>query len=340
MQIYIRNEIFENEYRTPLVPQDIQFLTQQGFRFWIQESNHRIFRNQDYQDISGVTLTKKEWFEPEFQTFLILGIKEIPFLEKLNQHIHCYFSHSLKQQLQSKTILSTFRNTKSTLYDMEYFLDSSGNRLIAFGFYAGLVGAALGIQEYCLWHSEKTLQALHSFPSFDAMISFIQIPPHLNPKIIVLGGKGRCGSGVCSLLDTIKIPYYTRNSTDTIENLSEFDIVFNCILLDPTYSHVWFSKEDISIYRGKKIMIVDISCDSSKPNNPIQLYTMPTTWKQPVYSPCEGIRILAIENLPSLLPKESSIHFSQQFTKLLCENDGSVWERTKQAFLTASDSFT
>ena len=64
MNIYIRNEHYENEYRSPLTPQDIQSLTKKGFRFTIQESNHRVFTNQEFQYISGVFLTQKEWFEP------------------------------------------------------------------------------------------------------------------------------------------------------------------------------------------------------------------------------------------------------------------------------------
>jgi saccharopine dehydrogenase (NAD+, L-lysine-forming) len=78
---------------------------------------------------------------------------------------------------------------------------------------------------------------------------------------------------------------------------------------------------------------VDISCDYSKLNNPIQLYSAATTWKKPVYKPSEHISIIAIENLPSLLPRESSIHFSKQLTRLLLENDEDIWQSNKNYFL-------
>lgn len=331
MNIYIRNEVYENEYRCPLVPEDIRSLVKKGFRFIVQESEHRVFSNKDYRDISGCTLTTKHWFEPEFQQCLILGIKELFALEKLNGHTHCYFSHSFKQQSNSKRILSAFANSNSTLHDIEYLLDSSGNRVIAFGFYAGLVGAALGLQQFSLESSGKTLENLQVFESFHSMLSFIQI--HSHPKIVVIGPNGRCGSGVCNLLNTLQLSYSTYTKNEKISNLYQYDIIFNCILLDTTYSEIWFSKDSITTYSGKPLIIVDISCDYSKPNNPIQLYEMATTWKKPVYKPCEKISIIAIENLPSLLPKESSIHFSQQLTKLLLENDECVWLSNKNYFL-------
>ena len=332
MNIYIRNEHYENEYRSPLTPQDIQSLTKKGFRFTIQESNHRVFTNQEFQDISGVFLTQKEWFEPEFKTFLILGIKELSYLEKLHQHTHCYFSHSFKQQTNSKSILSAFSTSKSILHDIEYLLDSSGNRLIAFGFYAGLVGATLGLQEFMLSQSKKknSLENLTCWNSFEEMLASIQIPSKLSPRICVLGSHGRCGSGVCFLLQKVNLSYTTFNTKDSIQNLDQYDLVFNCILLDTSYSQIWFSKEFIP---RDPIVIVDISCDYSKPNNPIPLYKEATTWKHPVYTPCETVRIIAIENLPSLLPKESSIHFSQQLTKLLLENDENVLQSNKNYFL-------
>lgn len=329
--------MYENEYRTPLVPNDIRLLTNHGFHFTIQKSNHRIFKNQEFIDISGVVLTNKEWFEPEFQTFLILGIKELPFLEKLHCHTHCYFSHSFKQQSNSTTILSAFFNSNSILHDIEYLLDASGNRLIAFGFYAGLVGATLGLQEFILSTSGKSLENLQTWDSFDSMISSIQLPTCLHPKIVVIGPKGRCGLGVCALLEKLNISYSTIHKNDSLNDLFKFDIVFNCILLDTSYSQVWFSKE-LAPPRHP-IIIVDISCDYSKPNNPIQLYEKATSWKVPVYRPCDTLHIIAIENLPSLLPKESSIHFSQQLTKLLLENDETIWLSNKNYFLAHINNF-
>ena len=66
-------------------------------------------------------------------------------------------------------------------------------------------------------------------------------------------------------------------------------------------------------------MIVDISCDYTKPNNPINIYNNPTTFENPVYKYNNYVDIIAIDNLPSLLPKESSDYFSKKLLTLLLD---------------------
>ncbi len=330
MNIFIRNEIYQNEYRCPLSPADIKILIEHGFRFVVQKSSHRIFTNQEFADISGLVLTNKEWYEPEFQTFLILGIKELSHLHNLHSHTHLYFSHSFKQQENSYQILSAFAKSKSILHDFEFLLDSSGNRLIAFGFYAGLAGATLGLQEFFQKSSGNSIQNLTHWNSFHDMLTSLSIPLQKQPKILIIGSKGRCGSGVCSVLQTLSIPFSTMNKNEPLQDFYQFDIIFNCILLDTTYTTIWFPTD---FSPNHHTVIVDISCDYSKPNNPIPLYSKPTTWNEPVYTPHPNISIIAIENLPSLLPKESSIHFSKQLTKLFLENDEEVWIANKNYFL-------
>jgi saccharopine dehydrogenase (NAD+, L-lysine-forming) len=98
--------------------------------------------------------------------------------------------------------------------------------------------------------------------------------------------------------------------------------------LDKEYNKIWIDSDNKV---NKKIVIVDISCDYSKPNNPIKLYNNPTTWNEPVFSFNEYIDIIAINNLPSLLPKESSDNFSKTFLNLLLEyknNDmNDIWKK-------------
>jgi saccharopine dehydrogenase (NAD+, L-lysine-forming) len=120
--------------------------------------------------------------------------------------------------------------------------------------------------------------------------------------------------------------------------LNEFDILFNCILLDKNYNKIWFNEETIF---KKNIIIVDISCDFTKQNNPIQLYNKNTTFELPVYSYNEFVDIIAIDNLPSLLPKDSSDYFSEKFTELLIDykNDrNNYWCNNKKIFLEVLDN--
>jgi saccharopine dehydrogenase (NAD+, L-lysine-forming) len=69
----------------------------------------------------------------------------------------------------------------------------------------------------------------------------------------------------------------------------------------------------------KLSIIVDISCDINAKNNPIQLNYKATSFEEPIYKINEKIDIIAIDNLPSLLPKDSSEEFSSKLQKIICE---------------------
>jgi saccharopine dehydrogenase (NAD+, L-lysine-forming) len=117
-----------------------------------------------------------------------------------------------------------------------------------------------------------------------------------------------------------------------MSSLITYDIIYNCILLDPQYTETWFDEKMQFI---KKLTIVDISCDYSKSNNPIKLYNKATTWSKPAHKYNELVSIIAIENLPSLLPKECSDSFSSKFTDLLLdykEDSKGIWQRAYKHF--------
>jgi saccharopine dehydrogenase (NAD+, L-lysine-forming) len=330
ISIFVRAERFQNEYRTPLVPEDIQALIESGISVYVESSSMRCISDKNYADISGCSVTKKSWRDPQFQDSFILGIKELQDLEDLSGNTHVYFSHSLKQQAGSERILQEFVRSNSQLYDFEYFTDGSGVRLIAFGWYAGIVGAALGLQEYGLRKKGASLQKLYPWSSFKSLVACI---PHVGqPKIAVLGAKGRCGQGVCKVLDTLHLAYTVFLRGDPISDLEQFDILYNCIVLDESYTKIWFSEETHCTH---PLVIIDISCDYSKPNNPIRMYSQATTWANPVIHPVPNVSLVAIENLPSLLPRESSIHFSKCLTDLLFQlqkGEVEVWGRAFQQF--------
>ena len=73
-------------------------------------------------------------------------------------------------------------------------------------------------------------------------------------------------------------------------------------------------------------------------NNPIKIYNQATTWSEPVYSYNKFVDIISINNLPSLLPKDSSDEFSEILVKLLLNfNTDSIWEKNKNYYLKIID---
>ena len=354
--IYLRSEKNKNEKRTPLIPMDVYKLINNNFIVYVESSENRIYKNKDYEK-AGAIITNINWSNDIFKNALIIGLKDID-ITKLDKHIHIYFSHSYKNQDNSFEILNKFCNSKSILYDFEYFTNYLNKRIISFGYYAGFIGSALGILQY---YFKKLYDIdIHNLEPWDSkrdIINDIKYVKRFNIdqiiccerlnnfneifngiynneiKIGIIGGYGNCGKGVIELLNIVNFEYVIIDKENiNYINLYEFDILYNCILLDENYDKVWFDKNMIF---NKEIIIVDISCDYSKVNNPIQIYNNPTSYENPVLKYGDYVDIIAINNLPSLLPKDSSDYFSEKCVELLLDynsDSNNYWSKNKNIF--------
>lgn len=318
MLIYIRAETYPNEFRSPLVPEDISVLKMHSNIIYVERSQTRCISDEDWVK-AGAELTDKKWYDQPPGT-IILGLKELDNIDKLNKHIHVYFSHSYKDQSNALATLTALKKSSSILYDLEYFKTPDDKRTLAFGFYAGLAAAALGLtQYYNRIHGREDLQNLTYWKTKTKMIEFCRF--NRSGKIAIIGN-GRCSKGVQFLLDILNIKY-TLIDKQHILVPQNYDIIFNCILLSSKFNTVWVSENTIL---EKQLLIVDISCDYTKPNNPFPIYSKGTTWTNPVLN-IDKVSIIAIDNLPSLLPKESSAEFSNKLTNLLLRYGDKEWQR-------------
>lgn len=332
--IYLRCEFNENEKRTPIIPTDVPKLLETGFIVYIETSKNRIFTDSEYLN-QGAIITNKHWYHPDFQYALIVGLKDIRELDKLANHKHLYFAHCYKNQQNSQVILNSFFNSKSVIYDFEYFFYNNNNkRLISFGYYAGITGALITLFHYSLKQNGSQLSNLTHWDSFyDVLIELLhQKTIFENLNIGIVGANGNCGTGVTFILDKLGLHYTTYDRNSDKSNLKTNDILFNCITLHELSSEIWFDKNTVF---DKSIIISDISCDYSKLNNPIQIYCENTTWEKPVFQYNEFVDIIAINNLPSLIPKESSQYFSSICVDLInnIHNDENLyWKKNEAVF--------
>jgi saccharopine dehydrogenase (NAD+, L-lysine-forming) len=337
--LYIRSETIKNEHRTPIVPKDIPLLLSYGYTVYIESAHSRIYNDSEYS-YNGAIVTEKKWWDSLFQNAYILGLKEVADIDKLDSHTHVYFSHSYKGQTHAKQLLETFAKNQGTLYDLEYFLDDGNNRVVSFGFYAGVAGCYLGLLQYLHKStSRKNIPSLHIETFQRDTINAIfdkKRSPLASLHIAIVGGGGNCGKGVISILQTLGAHYDVFGKTSDKSTLNTYDIVFNCIKLDPDSNEVWFS--NTTEFRTP-LLIVDISCDPSQSNNPISIYKEETTWETPVLSYNEFVDIIAISNLPSLLPKESSDYFSSHCVELFADTGSSTWVKNKSIYLKHIEPF-
>ena len=304
-RIYLRKETKENEYRTPLTPQDCKILINNNYEIMFESSETRCYKNEEYEK-TGCIPTHINNID---DSTIIVGLKELDINEiALFSHKHFYFSHAFKGQLNSHHIINRFKENNGYIYDYEYIVDKNGRRMIAFGYWAGYAGIYLGLLQY------NTPIIGELVPIFDiSKIHHIFSQYTSKPKITICGANGRCGTGCLEFLKSIDIIPHICEKNDPIPYDTE--IFINAIYLAPDSTVIFFDETTIRNYTKLKV-IVDISCDIHSKNNPIKLEYQMTSFKAPIYKYTDNIDIICIDNLPSLLPKNSSDEFSKKLTEL------------------------
>ena len=160
----------------------------------VESSNHRAFKDAAYI---------KENIEVSDQIDdceVMLGVKEVPMDSLIPNKKYFFFSHTIKEQLYNRDLLNAVLNKNIELYDHEVITDKKGVRLVAFGRYAGIVGAYNGIRTYGLKTKLFNLpkaSELHDKKELIAELQKITLP---NIKII-LTGKGRVSNGAKEMFD-------------------------------------------------------------------------------------------------------------------------------------------
>jgi saccharopine dehydrogenase (NAD+, L-lysine-forming) len=233
-----------------------------------------------------------------------MGLKEFDMTNTalLNKK-HFYFSHAFKGQENSHTIINSFQENGGHIYDYEYIVDENERRVIAFGYWAGFAGMYLGLLQY------RDGAVIELAQTSAAEIRDVLREYTDKPKITICGAWGRCGRGCLELLKIADITPHICEKGDSIPEDTE--IFINAIYLSPDSTAVFF--DDVRIANYKKLrVIVDISCDIHAKNNPIRL-EYPKGW---LTKYTDNIDIICIDNLPSLLPKDSSEEFSKKLTEL------------------------
>lgn len=349
--IYVRAEQNPDEIRCPLVPSDIAKLISAfpDLVIYLETSEYRVFSDEEYIR-AGARLTDVSWYDPAFGNSLVVGLKELPHLEELRQeHSHLYFSHSFQGQADGVDILDAFRRSGASLYDLEYLVDHAGSRLLSFGAWAGRIGAGLGLLQYysktILGQDMEPMDPLSQMSriDFDAMIARCVLSQcFVDCRIAIVGANGRSGLAVCSYLDEFGIHFTKILRDDAKHDLCEYDIVYNCILLGDQDVGLWPIRRSLELDTSdpKVRVLVDISCDVSKPNHPFSdLYREVSTWPRPVKT-VDGISCIVLSNLPTLLAKEACNEFSAKLVGLFADPDDAPFQRGLSAFRRAIDCAT
>lgn len=135
---------------------------------------------------------------------VLLGVKEVPIEYLIPNKKYFFFSHTIKKQPYNRKLLQTILEKNIELYDHEVITNTKEQRLVAFGRYAGIVGAYNGIRTYGLKFDLFNLPKAETLEDQQALIRELE-KVNLPAIKILLTGKGRVGNGAREMLDAMGI---------------------------------------------------------------------------------------------------------------------------------------
>jgi alanine dehydrogenase len=165
----------------------------------VQPSPHRCLPDSAYAE-AGCVVT-----EDLTGCDLLFGIKEVPIAALIPGKTYFFFSHTIKAQKYNRRLLQTVLERDITLVDYECLTDEQGGRIIAFGRYAGIVGAYNAFWTYGKKYGRFELKrAYQCRDRFEMEAEYAKIK--LRPIKIAVTGSGRVGQGALEVLTGMGIP--------------------------------------------------------------------------------------------------------------------------------------
>lgn len=321
--------------RVALTPSQCKWIHRQSqaVRVVAQSSPNRCFSDREYQ-LAGVEIR-----EDMRDCDILFGIKEVPVSMLIPHKTYLFFSHTRKKQPHNQGLFKAMIEKGITLIDYECLEHDDGQRIIGFGFFAGIVGAHNGMMAYGKRTGLYQLDRVHQQNNFRELMHTyfgLRLP---NVKIAVTGS-GRVAHGILEIMNLMGIhevepdeylvrrfsyPVYTqlkgadlyghaltgkysreefhqhpaRYRCKFLPYATQTDILMNGIFWDSNYPRL-FEKEDV----GKKDFIIQTIADiTDDANGSIPLNMGDQTIDNPVY----GVDRKTLEKTDPYLPDSIDI---------------------------------
>ncbi len=336
--LWMRHEIRAGERRAPLVPQDARRLVAAGVPLTVEDSPQRVFPLSAYVAAGCRPAAAHAWTAAPRDT-VVLGLKELPPEPAGLVHRHIMFGHAYKGQPGGARLLERFAAGGGALLDLEELTDARGRRLAAFGYWAGYAGAALAVL-----HARGRLPsplAPTTRNALDAALARQAGDPALGA--VVLGALGRCGRGARDALAAAGIDPACWDLPET-RRLDRRALLGHDLLVNAVLSTVpatpFLLPRDLDAPHRRLSLVCDVTCDVGSECNMLPVYDRVTDWEHPVrrLRQAPPLDLIAIDNLPSLLPEEASTAFSAALLPQLLAlaaglaDPASPWQRCLDRF--------
>ena len=282
--------------RVALIPSQCKWLQKNfsSLKIFVQPSENRCYPDREYS-LAGIEI-KEDLGDCDF----IFGIKEVNADHLIPGKKYLFFSHTRKMQPYNRVLFRAMLDKKITLIDYECMEHEDGQRILGFGFFAGIVGAHNGMMAYGNRTKKYELPRVYKQPNFRHLIHGyfgIRLP---NIKVVITGS-GRVAHGLLEVMNLLGIielepeeylsrdfsyPVFTqlkgaflyRNKKDGTYNRENFhhhptsyisqfkpytvssDILLNGIYWDPRMPRL-FEWEDLSSPSFRIQTIADITDD-------------------------------------------------------------------------------
>jgi saccharopine dehydrogenase (NAD+, L-lysine-forming) len=339
--LWVRAEQRPNEERVGLTPDGAAELVKAGIRVSVEQSSTRAIPIDGYRAAGCEIVAENLWPDAPADA-IIFGLKELPEDGTPLTHRHIMFGHAYKGQPAGRVLLQRFKAGGGTLYDLEYLVNEDGRRVAAFGYWAGYAGAAVSLKVWAAQQSGGIAGPVTKVPSKAALLAQLglELAGLGRPRAIIIGALGRVGTGAADLMTAMGVAVTRWDMAETASGgpfpeVLGHEIFLNCILARPGCP-VFVSASAPTAPR-KLTVIGDIACDPTSDFSPIKVYDRATDWDTPALRVHDAppLDVTAIDNLPSLMPVESSEDYAAQLLPSLLTLpalDRGVWGRAKAEF--------
>ena len=329
--------------RVALTPQQAAWLQDNyGIKVVAQSSKVRVFSDDEYTK-HGVSVV-----DAVNNCDLLLGIKEVKIDELVHGGKYVFFSHIAKEQPYNKNLLRALIQREITLIDYEYIVDCNGRRSVAFGYYAGAVGAYNAIRLYGLKYKKFELAKPYPRWTIDTLRTEVVKKKAIlqHDKVgVLITGTGRAAQGAMAVLGQLACKEivvdmigsdkmvtsiegrYNRNEYHLHPSLyrskfddytKNYDILVSCHYWDMD-APVFLTNELMSAKDNRIKVVADVTCDingsiactirPSTHDKPFYDYSPMTYSEVPLFVDGGNISVMAVDTLPNALPASASREF-------------------------------
>ncbi len=198
--------------RVALTPKQCRYLIDHisGLEILVESSPNRCYQDKEYEREGIPIVTDIS------NADILLGIKEVPIHQLIAHKKYLFFSHTKKAQKNNQALFHAMIDKKITLIDYECLEHEDGQRLIGFGFFAGIVGAHNGIMAYGNRTKEFKLGRVKEVKDYMELVhTYFGLKL---PKIkIAVTGSGRVAHGILEIMNIMDVQqvepdeYISRN---------------------------------------------------------------------------------------------------------------------------------